>query len=396
MKQIGLALFLLMTAYPLLAQNDSCLIKKMSLSPPTATPIIEGFVTDQRLFLFDSLFLKDFDSKQYRFTNDYSGSLQSPGQLYNELNFSSYELLSTNLIFSDKNNIQKITFSPFRLLNKIDSSILFNILLNTKFNIGVRSNITTFGFAIGGDFSDQHLTRIKEMRRKIFAEGEYYNPSCFGKKQEQEAAKQENIKRANRLLNIYDSIRTRHVFKWSAGYSIQLFALLSTRGENIIADSLNHYGLKANVISLGSSYGFKNGQLQLSAGYNHIFSRKNAEKGQDKILYNNYQLAVSYRLISFLKGTKLLSNENYVKSLFIPSLHLGISYDFKTTKGETKFIEDGIQKSRVITPYIDILLTPASGFKIGLPFTKNKSVIDAKTLQLGAVIQYSFKLSNLN
>jgi hypothetical protein len=154
--------------------------------------------------------------------------------------------------------------------------------------------------------------------------------------------------------------------------------------------------MKANVISLSCSYGINNGQWQFSGGYNNISSRKNAEKGQNKILYHSWQIAASYRMLSFLKGDKLKSNDNYIKALFVPSLNIGLSYDYKTTNGAVKFIEEGIQKSRVITPYIDILLTPASGFKLGFPFTKNKSVIDAKTLQLGAVIQYSFKLINLN
>lgn len=374
-----------------LAAQDSC---KQKLN--VATSSNEGFSTDVRLDVFNESFIRGLDLQQYKFSNDYSGSLKNPGILFNDIDFSSYDLLSTNLSFSDKNNAQKITFSPFRLLNKADSSILFNTLLNTKINMALKNNITTFGIAIGGDYSDQNLKRNKRLRESIFSKGEYYTPECFGTKREQEIARQKNIKEAKGLLNEYDSIRTKHVFKWSAGYSVQLFAALSTKGDNLIADSVNFYGLKANVLSLSSSYGLKNGTLQFTGSYNHIFSRKSAEKGQNRILYHGLQFTSSYRIFSFLKGDKLKANENFIKSLFVPSLNIGIAYDFKTTKGETKFIEDGIQKSRVITPYIDILLTPASGFKIGFPFTKNKSVIDAKTLQLGAVIQYSFKLINLN
>ena len=371
-------------------KTDTC-IKKATINiskPPEKT---EGFVTDQRLDAFDNNFLENLYDNRFRFSNDYSGSLKSPGSLFSELDFSSYELLTTNLTFSDKNSVQKLSFAPFRLSNKTRS----NLLLNSKLNIAVKGGITTFGAAIGGDYSDQRLTRIEKMRDAIFKMGIYDIPVC-GSKQDQEAAKLKNIKEAKRLLNKYDSARTKSVFKWSAGYSVQLFALLSTTGDNVVADSVNYYGMKANVISLSCSYGINNGQWQFSGGYNNISSRKNAEKGQNKILYHSWQIAASYRMLSFLKGDKLKSNDNYIKALFVPSLNIGFSYDYKNTNGAVKFIEEGIQKSRVITPYIDILLTPASGFKIGFPFTKNKSVIDAKTLQLGAVIQYSFKLINLN
>ena len=391
MKYLSILLLLLICRPQNLFSQDSCILKKViNISKPQE--IIEGFVFDERLDLFDNNFLENLYDRRFRFSNDYSGSLRSPSTLFSELDFSSYELLSTNLTFSDKNSVQKITFAPFRLSNNIKS----NLLLNTKLNIGVKGGITTFGVAIGGDYSDQRLKRIQKMRDSIFNKGKYYTPECYGTKAEQEIARQNNIREASRLLNKYDSARTKSVFKWSAGYSVQLFALLSTKGDNVVADSVNYYGLKANVMSLSCSYGINNGQWQFSGGYNNIYSRKSAEKGQNKIRYHAYQLAASYRVLSFLKGGKLKANDSYIKTLFVPSLNIGLSYDYKITNGDVKFIEDGIQKSRVITPYIDILLTPASGFKLGFPFTKNKSVIDSKTLQLGAVIQYSFKLVNLN
>lgn len=353
--------------------------------------VLDGFTPNIRLDRHDSSFLRSLNLETFRFTNDYVGNLRNPGILFNELDFSGYELLSTNLTFSDKNNAQKIVFSPFRL----DADQRSNILLNTRFNVALKNNITTLGLAIGGDNSEPRLEKFQAIREAVFSRGQYLIPECFGTKAEQDRARQINEAEARRLLFEYDSIRTKHVIKWSIGYNTQLFGVLSSKGDDPITDSVNYFGLKSHNISGQISYLINNGQWSFSGGYNYIISRKNAEKGQDKIPYHGLAFSIAYRAISFLKGDKLKSNENYLKFLYVPSLNIGMSFEYKTTKGDVKFAEDGIKTGRVVTPYIDILISPAAQFRIGIPITKTKTVVDKKTSEVGALLQYSFKLSSL-
>jgi len=352
---------------------------------------LDGFTPNVRLDRHDSSFLKGLNLETFRFTNDYVGTLRNPGILFNELDFSGFELLSTNLTFSDKNNAQKIVFSPFRLDNNQRS----NILLNTRFNIALKNNITTLGLAIGGDNSEPRLQKFQAIRQAVFSRGQYLIPECFGTKSEQDRAKQVNEAEAKRLLFEFDSIRTKQVIKWSIGYNTQLFGVLSSKGDDPVTDSLNYYGLKSHNISGQVSYLINNGQWSFSGGYNYIISRKNAEKGQDKITYHGLAFSVAYRAIPFLNEDKLKANENYLKFLYVPSLNIGLAYEYKTTNGDLMFAEDGIKTGRVITPFIDILISPAAQFRIGFPITRNKTVVDKKTSQLGALLQYSFKLSSL-
>lgn len=390
MKKIIAALVLLCIVSNKLAAQDTCRQQTNITAKPAAGQ--EGFATDVRLDLFDENFIRNFDKKLLRFSNDYTGSLKNPGSLFGDIDFSGSDLLNTSLSFSDKNNVQRIVFSPFRLSEKIKQ----NLLLNTKFRMAVKSNITTFGLAIGGDNNDQNLKKIKLLRDFIFSTGNYYIPECFGAKQV-DFYRQKNKDMADSLLYEYDMARTKHVVKWNAGYSVQLFQFLSTKSENPVADSLNYFGLKSNVFNLGGSYSYKNGKFQLTGDYNLINSRKSAEKGQKKIIYNGLQFTTSYRIFAFIKGReKLMANADFVKSLFVPGIHLGLSYEYKNTNGEVKFIEDGIMKSRVITPYLDFLISPSSAFRIGFPIIKNKTVTDVKTSQSAASLQYSFKLANLN
>src|SRR5687767_13009960 len=84
-----------------------------------------GFSTNRRLDNTAN-FLKDIDLRRYRFTSDYTGTLKSPSLLFNELDLSSYDLLVANLTFSDRNDIQKIVFAPFKLDPDFNNYILSN------------------------------------------------------------------------------------------------------------------------------------------------------------------------------------------------------------------------------------------------------------------------------
>lgn len=379
---LSISIFFALTCY----SQDTC---KANID--TSIAELNGFTPDIRLDGHDRSFLKTLNLETFRVTNDYVGTLRNPGILFNELDFSGFELLSTNLTFSDKNNAQKIVFSPFRLNDDQRS----NIVLNTRFNLALKNNITTLGLAIGGDNSEPRLEKFKTIRESVFARGQYLIPECFGTKSEQDRARQINEAEARRLLFEFDSIRTKHVIKWSIGYNTQLFGVLSSKGDDPITDSLNYYGLKSHNFSGQVSYLINNGQWSFSGGYNYIISRKNAEKGQNKIPYHGLAVSVAHRAIPFLKGDKLKTNENYIKFLYVPSLNIGIAYEYKTTNGNVKFAEDGIKTGRVITPFIDILISPAAQFRIGFPFTRNKTVVDKKTSEMGALLQYSFKLSSL-
>lgn len=352
----------------------------------------DGFDQDVRLDTAGKSFLLQLNLKNFRYVNDFTGSLGSPGLLFNELNFSSYELLSANLSFSDKNNAQKILFAPF----KLNPSIRSNLLLNTRVNFALKDKIMTIGAAIGGDNSDAHIKRFDSTRKAIFEQGIYCTPECYSDKDKQEEARQKNQEEANNELIAFNKARTKSVFKWSLGYNVQLFQVLSSKSDDPAIDSLNHFALKAYTVSLSLSYGINNGSWVFSGGYNYIHGRKAADKSEKEIPYHGVQLFVTKRLFQFIGEENLKTNDNYLKSLFIPSLNLGISYEYKTTNGDVKFVEDGIQRSRVITPFIDILISPASQFRIGIPISRNKSVVDQKSMEVGSVLQYSFKLTNLN
>jgi hypothetical protein len=372
-----------------------------SYAQDTCKPVIpaenDGFDYNVRLDTAKKNYLQNlFDSAKFKFTYDYAGTLGNPGLLFNDVNFSGYDLLSGSLSFSDKNNVQKIGFAPFRLSDKIEN----NLLRNTSIGITLKNAITTFGLSVGGNNADPKIrgSRGKKFRKwqdELVAKAKFEIPAMYPKAC-QDIIINKNAREAARIQYLYDSMRTRNVFTWGIGYSVQLFQFLSTKSDNNpLFDSLNYFGLKANIISVKTAYSYLNGKLQLNGNYSNSFLRKGADKSQKKITYHAFLFSASLRVVKFLKGEKLKMNADFIKSQFVPAIHIGISYDNKFTKGDYKFVEDGIFKTGGVTPFLQFLVTPASAFSIGFPIVKSKTVTDVKTSQVSAMLQYKFSLANL-
>jgi len=368
-----------------------------------------------------------------RFISDYVGGRTSQVNLFNDIDLSVYELAAANFSFTDKDQVQKINFQPFKLLDKSN-----NVLNSIKFNVVQKKDITTFGIGFGGDYSDPASKRGARILDEVFNKQKSAPPpivadmSIFSKRRDsingskntneikkiliavlvdipsekaKEKAKQDNDKQnqefkkntLDTLLLRYDELRAHHVLKWSVGLNTQFFSIFSAKGNANDFESINYYGNKANVYSATISYSYDRGSINLSGSYNYLNSRKDAIKGSDKIDYNGFSLFLSKRLVSFLNGEKLKTNENYKKSLFIPSIMLGGSWELKTTR-ENNFIliEDGIKRAQVFTIFTDILISPIAQFRVGLPIQNNKLVSGEKMSYLGATVQYTLKFSNLN
>jgi hypothetical protein len=394
--------------------------------------VYEGICQQTTGFSLDMRKDKPNDLSQ-RFITDYSGGRTSQVNLFNDIDLSVYELAAANFSFTDKDQVQKINFQPFKLLDKSN-----NLLNSIKLNVAQKKDITTFGIGFGGDYSDPFSNRGSRILDEVYN----YHASLprpivadtlkFSKLRDSinntnntnemkkilivtlvdipsakiiEKAKQDNDKQnqefkkniLDSLLLKYDERRAHHVIKWTVGFNTQFFSIFSAKGASNDFESLNYYGNKANVYSATISYSYDRGSINLSGGYNYLNSRKNANKGSDKINYNGFSLSLSKRLVSFLNEEKLKTNENYKKSLFIPSLLLGGSGELKTTE-EDNFIliEDGIKRAQVVTIFTDILISPTAQFRISLPIQNNRLVSGDKMSYLGATVQYTLKFSNLN
>lgn len=88
--------------------------------------------------------------KNYVYSS-YSG-LNADTNIFNDISLSTYELLTTSVQFSKDDDLQKVIFVPFKLLdlNNINNS---NFLYNTKLNLAQKSGISTIGVGFTWDNS---------------------------------------------------------------------------------------------------------------------------------------------------------------------------------------------------------------------------------------------------
>lgn len=402
-----------------------------------------GRIDEQGKARADQLAGPKIDSGTSHYVNDGSSNFAS-GSLFNTIDLSSYELLSGNLSFTDKDQTQKVVFAPLRLIPNLGPSWLGN----TKINLALKDKITTIGIAFGGDNSTYNSNRGHRLLRKVFpnhtipappAPADISLPATFDDfvfnvlsqpcdgapaKCNQDLLDSLKVKYASLLLQRqteayfrdvvdpyaaetidellleYDLLRIKSVFKWSVGYNIQLFPNLFTQGEVNGFDTVNYYNLKAHTISGTVSYGYNHKRIHfnIGVGYNQIFMKNTAVKGQETVPYYGPSASASTRLFKFLSDRELKKNENYKKSLFVPCISLGLTWEAKFADGAMKyqaFYPDNIKNTITWTPFVDILISPALQFRIGLPINRFEYLSGEKITAAGANIQYNFKLSNL-
>jgi hypothetical protein len=337
------------------------------------------------------------------YTNDNNTSSTPGSFLFNEVMPASYDLLAANLAFSEKNQVQKISFAPLRL-----KPIYIPALSGSKINLTNNGGAITAGFSIGDDYSIFESKRVTRIFNSVYsfdtstmpkarARGLYDSTETL--KQYLEWYKTSGVKAfQDSVLKEFDRRRLLHVFKWNAGMNMQFFPVLKSKSQEGIFDSLNYHGNKGQNFFIGGSYSFANGSINVNAAYNYYNKRKSADSTQEKRKYNGFSFGTSLRLFRLIKKSDLEKKDFYKASLFVPSVYAGFSFEKQTYKGaEAKFAEDKLKWVSVTSFFVDVAVSPASQFRLSFPIKKSQEFnIVGKSTGLVTVLQYNFKLINLN
>ena len=373
-----------------------------------------------------------FADDNHTYIWDRSSSFVPQSTLFHAIDLSTFELLSANLSYSDKNSIQKLVVLPFRFTNEMKR---FKWLVNTKVNLALAGGITTVGIGFGGDNSLFYTRRAQRILAGVFTDNAIKTPDgpgidnsltakmvdilakitdqqsalelkkLFEKQRKADLLNQMDIKTASldkildSLLLVYDKALAQNVVKWTIGYNTQFFSNLFSKGTVSGFDSLNHYNIKSHNLSASLVYSHENNCLVIAGTYNQIWARNTAVTGQLMVPYFGPAVNVSYRLCQFISQQRLDTMADYKKSLFVPSLNIGVSYEGQYADAAPKYkdyYQNGAQQVVVWTPYVDILISPAIQFRIAIPLTKTTYAANAKTFSTGANVQYNFNLSNLS
>lgn len=333
-----------------------------------------------------------------RYVNDVTANTLSQAQLFSEVDPTGYDLLNANLSFSDKDQVQKIGFSPLRLLNTY-----YGIFSNLRLNISHRGGALTSGLSLGYDNTAYDSKRVQglfehfsETVKQLPAMGPRLAEETVNEYREREYKFYKE--QLDSMANLFEEQRLRHIVKISGGYNAQFFSVLRSKSDNSNFDSLNYHGFKGHNFFISGSYSYRNGWLSVSGGYNYFNKRKAADSLQQRNRYNGWSFGISKRVVRLISEEQLKKKDFYINSRFIPSLYIGFAYEQSDYLGDNYlFAEDNAKHVRVYTPFVDVALSPAAQFRLAIPIRRTEEyVANTKGELVGTVLQFNYKLINLN
>ncbi|WP_297332264.1 hypothetical protein [Flavobacterium sp.] len=318
-----------------------------------------------------------------------SGITPKP-ELFDDISFGGFDLISANLKYSKDNSLQKVVFSPFKLIPKA------NYVSDIRINLTQKDEISTFGAAYGFDNTNPYnkwTTRVSDafaaMPKRVAIREQNDGETDSEYKIYLEGKLRESN---NDRVNYFKSL-AKNAFSFSVGYNISLFGILGgdeVKDENGLVT--NKYSLKGHSISADALYS-ANQDWMFSAGLAYQHKRKSAVEDQKLVNYYGCNASLSYRAFYLQSDESLLNNADYIKSFFIPSIIVGVSFEYTKADGEEAFFENDIEEQYIITPFLDVKITPSNQFRIGVPIKKYSSV-NENQIGLGPFLQYNLTLAN--
>jgi hypothetical protein len=328
---------------------------------------------------------------------DMAGTFVS-SYIFSEVDQNNYDMLTANIKFTDKDQTIKFTVAPLRFTRPSQSTGLQILKENFKIQITQTKTNTIGGASIGYDNTSPWSKRAQNFRKEFFTV-----PAWDGSDKTKDAYL-DSLKTRKAMYNL---ALYKNQFRFNTGYSDKLFALMKSTqihpdSAAPYADTAAYYIEKSKTISLSAAYTrstMKLGFSVIASGY-YMLSRPNSQKvlGKEMIPYNGFTISGNVRIFKFMDWNRLKFNENYLKTGFIPALYIGATYDYLGTNvanDKYMYIEDGVKKKTALTFNLDVCISPALQFRIGVPYVVSDKVDGKKSKDVGATIQYTLKFSNL-
>lgn len=334
-----------------------------------------------------------------KFVNDVSANGIAQTQIFSEVAPTGFDLFNANFNFTDKDQVQKIGFSPLKLLNDPHNGL--GILTNLRLNISNKSGQLTSGISIGYDNTAYPTKRVQKLMDK-FTEAVNAFPELPPRRADESIEEYKTRTKSYnealaKLAGSFDDQRLRHIWKITTGYNAQFFAVLKSKSEGSNFDSLNYHGFKGHNLFVNTSYSYNNGWVTLEGAVNYFHKRKAADSIQIRNPYYGFALGITKRIFRLMGEKQLLSNENYLNSRYIPSLYLGFSFEQSKYDGsDYQFAEENTKSWRTYTPYMDVGISPSVQFRLAFPIKKVREYKKGTQGQaIGTVLSFNYKLSSL-
>ncbi|MDC8004269.1 hypothetical protein POV27_09420 [Aureisphaera galaxeae] len=339
------------------------------------------------LLFFQQIIGQQFDRPEL--SNIYSSVVgpNSEPVIFNDINLNTYELLSTNIQFSEKNNIQKIVFAPLKLIN---SSGALGFLEETRINIVQKNGITTFGLGFGYDSSSPFGKKADRLFNNISFNS--LRPKNAGEADHEYESFKSNFykKQSRKYAKFYEDL-LKNSYKFTLAYNISLFEIIGGDEVDLDMDNIidNANKVESHNYSVNFTYVFSSETAISISG--HISDKFSNPKGdQERVLYIGGSLSIAHEIISLNKNYE--DSKDYLTALFKPAILLGASFEYQEAKENKEFAKDGIIRKNVITPFLDFKITPKTQFRVGIPIQNFEGIKDE--VSFGPFVQWTLQIAN--
>jgi len=309
--------------------------------------------------------------------------------IYRDVSLTAYELLTGSLQFEKKDDSAKAVFAPFKLRESY-----VPVLSEVGLNFAQSKGITTFGFGAAynarslfskqaGEDLNARLMKMKTFRSQNTGETD----------EEYDGARTAYYKQL--WIRIFDDFyRTQASNAWiiGAAYNVQTFGILA--GDKVDVDENgkidNAHKQKGYDVSASLSYTWDQATGLTASGHTGK-KRKSAVEGQDLQNYRGWSLAIARRVKTLNPNYR--SSEDYMKSLFIPGVILGASYEWERCGGSATSCDDGLRSRGSFTPFFELKVTPQAQFRVGVPFRRSVQFGGKSQTELAPSVQYLLQLT---
>ncbi len=320
------------------------------------------------LFVFEST--TQAQRKQFFIPSDNSSFEQD---IFNDVSLTTYDLVSSSLNFSEKNSVQKLVFSPFKLRNLVDHTndytnyklklrLLRPLLNELKLNMAQRKGITTFGIGTAFNNSFPFYYRGYHTWNTIVL------PTAT------------TISKTDSDFINFSRDLAVDSYQLTFGYNIQLFEVLAGDKVDVDQDGLedNKYAVKGHDLGIGFSHN-PSEKFGWSLGYHFTKKRGSAaeqtDANKEKLLkYHGVSLSFSGMITSLTSDPS--QESEYQESLFWRSIWAGLSIEHQSCT-DNNFCENNLKRNTVVTPFLHFKISPKTQFKLGIPIRKFKMIQDS-------------------
>ena len=315
--------------------------------------------------------------------------------IYRDVSLSTYDLLAGSIQFEKTDSSAKATFAPFKLREGY-TPVLSEIGLNfsqakgvTTFGAGVAYNPRSAFSKASGEALAAAAATIPRIRDQMTnAAGEKIETD-----EAYEAFRTAYFKEA--WFKIYDTFYktlATNAFIVSAAANVQTFGTIA--GDAVDVDENgkidNFYDKKGYDISMTVTYSASQA-TGVSASAHYGRKRLSAVEGQTLEVYPGYSLAFARRVK--VLNPNYTRSDDYLKSLFIPSIVVGASFEWQRCRGTAASCQDALQSQSALTPFVDLKISPTAQFRIGVPFQRTVTFGKESKVALAPAIQYVIQLA---